>query len=68
MTIANKDRFPHIHALELSGGEKSAKGEEYYENHEKELEKEFYEIMNNITERYKLGGLNVIHGINEKEK
>ena len=62
MTIANKDRFPHIHALELSGGQKSAKGEEYYEEHEKELEKEFYEIMNNITERYKLGGLNVIHG------
>ena len=68
MTIANKDRFPHIHALELSGGEKSAKGEKYYEEHEKELEKEFYEIMNNITERYKLGGLNVIHGIDEKEK
>ena len=68
MTIANKNRFPHIHALELSGGEKSAGGEKYYEEHEKELEKEFYEIMNNITERYKLGGLNVIHGIDEKEK
>ena len=68
MTIANKNRFPHIHALELSGGEKSAKGEKYYEEHEKELEKEFYEIMNNITERYKLGGLNVIHGTDEKEK
>ena len=68
MTIANKNRFPHIHALELSGGEKSAKGEKYYEEHEKELEKEFYEIMNNITERYKLGGINVIHGIDEKEK
>ena len=25
-------------------------------------------IMNNITERYKLGGLNVIHGTDEKEK
>ena len=68
MTIANKNRFPHIHALELSGGEKSAGGEKYYEEHEKELDKEFYEIMNNITERYKLGGLNVIHGIDEKEK
>ena len=68
MTIANKDRFPHIHALELSGGQKSAKGEEYYEEHEKELEKEFYEIMNNITERYKLGGLNVIHKITEDER
>ena len=61
MTIANKDRFPHIHALELSGGQKSAKGEEYYEEHEKELEKEFYEIMNNITERYKLGDNKKIH-------
>jgi hypothetical protein len=47
--------------LELSGGEKSASGEEYYENHEKELEKEFYEIMNNITERYKLGDNKKIH-------
>ena len=61
MTIANKDRFPHIHALELSGGEKSASGEEYYEEHEKELEKEFYEIMNNITERFKLGDNKKIH-------
>ena len=61
MTIANKDRFPHIHALELSGGEKSPSGEEYYENHEKELEKEFYEIMNNITERCKLGDNKKIH-------
>ena len=66
MTIANKNRFPHIHALELSGGEKSAKGEEYYEEHEKELEKEFYEIMNNITERYKLGGKEKIHNGTER--
>lgn len=62
VTIANKDRFPHIYALEKLGGEKSPSGEEYYENHEEELEKEFYEIMNNITERYKLGGHDVIHG------
>ena len=61
MTIANKDRFPHIHALELSGGEKSAKGEEYYENHEKELEKEFYEIMNCVTERFRFGDNKKIH-------
>lgn len=64
MTIANKDRFPHIHALEVLGGEKSASGEEYYEEHDKELEKEFYEIMDCVTERFKLGGLDVIHGGN----
>jgi len=64
MTIANKDRFPHIHALEVLGGEKSASGEEYYEIHEKELQKEFCEIMDCVTERFKLGGLNVIHGEN----
>ena len=68
MDIANKDRFPHIYGLDKLGGERTALGEEYFEDNEKELEKEFYEIMNNITERYKLGGLNVIHGIDEKEK
>ena len=62
MTIANKNRFPHIYALDFLGGEKSALGEAYYEDHEKELEKEFSEIMDCVTERFKLGGLNVIHG------
>ena len=64
MTIANKDRFPHIHALEVLGGEKSASGEEYYEIHEKELSKEYDEIMNVWMHRFKLGGLDVIHGGN----
>jgi hypothetical protein len=62
MDIANKDRFPHVHALEVLGGEKSPSGEEYYEIHEKELQKEFCEIMDCVAERFKLGGLNVIHG------
>ena len=64
MTIANKDRFPHIHALEVLGGGKSVKGEEYYEEHEKELSKEYDEIMNVWMHRFKLGGLDVIHGGN----
>ena len=41
MDIANKDRFPHIYGLDKLGGERTALGEEYFEDHEKELEKEF---------------------------
>jgi hypothetical protein len=66
MTIANKDRFPHIHALELSGGEKSASGEEYYEDHEKELEMEFSEIMGNVLVRVNFGDNKKIHNGTER--
>jgi hypothetical protein len=66
VTIANKDRFPHINALELSGGEKSASGEKYYEEHEKELEKEFSEIMNCVTERFRFGDNKKIHNGTER--
>ena len=38
------------------GGDKSASGEKYYEDHEKELEKEFTEIMRNVLDRYRFGG------------
>jgi hypothetical protein len=48
MDIANKNRFPHIYQLEKLGGDKSPKGEEYYEEHNKELQMEFTEIMQNI--------------------
>jgi len=63
MDIANKDRFPHIFALDKLGGDKSALGEAYYENHEKELEKEFTEIMKNVIVRDNFGGSKKIHGI-----
>ena len=66
MDIANKDRFPHIHALELSGGEKSALGEAYYEDHEKELEKEFSEIMAAVLVRDNFGGNKKIHNGTER--
>jgi len=65
MTIANKNRFPHIYALDFLGGEKSALGEAYFEDHEKELEKEFTEIMATVLVRDKFGGNEKIH---EKEK
>ena len=65
MDIANKDRFPHIYALDFLGGEKSALGEAYFEDHEKELEKEFTEIMATVLVRDKFGGNEKIH---EKEK
>jgi hypothetical protein len=61
MDIANKNRFPHIYALEKLGGDKSADGEKYYEEHEKELEKEFSEIMRNVLDRDKFGGNKEIH-------
>ena len=65
MDIANKDRFSHIYALDFLGGEKTALGEEYFEDHEKELEKEFTEIMATVLVRDKFGGNEKIH---EKEK
>ena len=63
MDIANKDRFPHIYGLDKLGGEKTAEGEKYYEDHEKELEKEFAEIMRNVLDRDKFGDSKKIHGI-----
>ena len=63
MDISNKDRFPHIFGLDKLGGEKTADGEKYYEDHEKELEKEFSEIMLNVVIREKFGDNKKIHGI-----
>jgi hypothetical protein len=64
INIWNRDRFPHISGLDRLGGEKSADGERYYEDHESELGREYEEIMNCITERYRIGGAEKIHGIN----
>jgi len=61
MDIANKDRFPHIYGLDKLGGGKSADGEKYYEEHEKELSKEYDEIMNVWMHRYKIGDNKKIH-------
>lgn len=51
MNISSKDRFPHIRQLKRLGGDKSADGEEYYEEHEKELSKEYKEIMDIVVAR-----------------
>jgi hypothetical protein len=61
MDIANKDRFPHIYALKKLGGDKSASGEKYYEEHDKELSDEFSEIMRNVVDRDKFGNHKKIH-------
>ena len=66
MDIANKNRFPHIYQLKKLGGDKSADGEKYYEEHDKELEIEFTEIMRNVLDRDIFGDNKKIH--NEKEK
>ena len=68
MNISSKDRFPHIRQLNQLGGDKSADGEEYYEEHEKELSKEYKEIMDIVVAREMMGENKIIHGINEKEK
>jgi hypothetical protein len=62
MTVSNEDRFPHIYALKKLGGDKSASGEKYYEDNEKELQMEFTVIMQNILDRDNLGGNQKIHG------
>jgi len=62
MDIANKDRFPYIYGLKKLGGDKSASGEKYYEDHDKELEKEFNEIMATVIVRDNFGGNKEIHG------
>lgn len=61
IVIGNTNRFPHIYALDKLGGDKSPKGEKYYEEHEKELEQEFTEIMRNILDRDNLGDNKKIH-------
>ncbi len=66
MDIANKDRFPHIYALKKLGGDKSPKGEKYYEEHEKELSDEFSEIMRNVVDRDKFGNHKKIHNGTER--
>jgi hypothetical protein len=66
MDIANKDRFPHIFGLDKLGGDKTADGEKYYEEHEKELEKEFTEIMRNVIHRDKFGDNKKIHNGTER--
>ena len=68
MNISNKDRFPHIRQLKRLGGDKSADGEKYYEDHEKELSKEYKEIMDIVVAMEMMGENKIIHGINEKEK
>ena len=62
MDIANKNRFPHIYQLGKLGGDKSAEGEAYYEEHETELSKEYAEIMRTVIVRDNFGGNEKISG------
>jgi hypothetical protein len=61
LVIGNPNRFPHIYALDKLGGDRSPDGEKYYEEHEKELEMEFTEIMKNVLDRDNLGDNKKIH-------
>ena len=61
LAIGNPNRFPHIYALDKLGGDRSPDGEKYYEEHEKELEMEFTEIMRNVLDRDNLGDNKKIH-------
>ena len=61
LSIGNPNRFPYIFALDKLGGDRSPDGEKYYEEHEKELEMEFTEIMKNVLDRDNLGDNKKIH-------
>ena len=61
LSIGNPNRFPYIFALDKLGGDRSPDGEKYYEEHEKELEMEFTEIMRNVLDRDNLGDNKKIH-------
>ena len=65
MDIANKNRFPHIYHVGKIGGDRSAEGEKYHEEHSEELSKEYAEIMKTVVVRDNFGGNKKIH---EKEK
>lgn len=65
MDIANKNRFPHIYQLGKLGGDRSAEGEKFHEEHSEELSKEYAEIMKTVVVRDNFGGNKKIH---EKEK
>ena len=67
ITIHNKDRFPHAYAIKTLGGRYCAKGEEYYEDHELELQMEYSEIMEAISERAKFGSNAQIHKRYERQ-
>ena len=67
ITIHNKWRFPHVYTLKIIGGRYSAKGEEYYEDHEEELQCEYTEIMEAISERIKFGSNAQIHKRYERQ-
>ena len=67
ITIHNKDRFPHVYTLKIIGGRYCAKGEEYYEDHEEELQCEYSEIMEAISERMKFGSNAQIHKTHERQ-
>jgi hypothetical protein len=67
LTIHNKGRFPHAYALKIIGGRYSAKGEEYYEDHEEELQFEYTQIMESISNRLELGSNNQIHSRYERK-
>jgi hypothetical protein len=52
--------------LDKLGGDKSASGEKYYEEHDKELSDEFSEIMRNVVDRDKFGNHKKIHNGTER--
>jgi hypothetical protein len=61
MYVANKNRFPRLYGLDELGGEKSADGEKYYKEHEKELNEEYTFYWNESIERFKFGDNKKIH-------
>jgi hypothetical protein len=66
MGVVTEDRFPHVEKLKSLGGVNTEEGDLYAKKYWEELENEYDAIMKLFQFRYKLGGNEKIHGINEK--
>lgn len=68
MGVVTEDRFPHVEKLKSLGGVNTEEGDLYAKKYCEELENEYDAIMKLFQFRYKLGGNEGIHKINEYDR
>jgi len=72
MTIFNQNRFPHMFQLYKMKGmdawDRTEEAEKYYDEHQKELDGEYEEIMRTEVRRDLNGGNKKMHMIIEDER
>lgn len=62
----NKERYPHLHELELLGGLNTDGGQKYIQEHKKEVEDEYNLLMTHIFDRSEtFGRTDNIHKLGE---